>query len=269
MSWLKPLSALRAFRRREDGASLIEYTVVISLFLLVFFAILDFGRLGFNWVMTEKAMQRAARIAAVRPPVCDGVPETHGLAAGATVPFGTLCRDGNICAPQATQACVLGGATAFDATNPCTTPIVVAALPNNPTQTDIDNRNAQLRLQTAQEIWCVLEPILPSNAAPNNIRISYINDPNLGFAGGPYVPLVEVGIVTAANVLAGNIAGDEAALRFEFITPIPALAALAGGGGGTNNIDAAGTGGSALPSIPFPDLSVSMPGEDLNQGTGG
>ena len=56
---------------------MIEYAIVISLFLLVFFAILDFGRLGFNWVMTEKAMQRAARIAVTRPPVCDDVPETH------------------------------------------------------------------------------------------------------------------------------------------------------------------------------------------------
>lgn len=259
------LPALGAFRRREDGASLIEYTVVIILFLLVFFAILDFGRLGFNWVMTEKAMQRAVRIAAVRPPVCQGVPDNHQLAAGAGVPFGTLCRDGNICQPEATQTCVLGGATAFTATNPCTTPVVVAALPNNPTQAQIDARNAQLRLQTAQEIWCVLEPILPSNAAPNNIRMSYIHDPNLGFAGGPYVPMVEVGIVTAADT---NITGS-AALRFEFITPIPALAAMAGGGGAVTNIDAAGTGGSALPSIPFPDMSVSMPGEDLNQGTNG
>ena len=265
MKQLISISAFGAFRRREDGASLIEYTVVISLFLLVFFAILDFGRLGFNWVMTEKAMQRAVRIAAVRPPVCDGVPETHDLATGAGVSFGTLCRDGNICQPEATQSCVLGGATAFDATNPCTAPVAVAALPNNPTQAQIDARNAQLRLQAAQEIWCVLEPILPSNAAPNNIRISYIHDPDLGFAGGPYTPMVEVGIVTAADT---NITGS-AALRFEFITPIPALAALAGGGAGAANIDAPGTGGSGLPSIPFPDMSVSLPGEDLNHGTNG
>ena len=51
--------------RDESGASLIEYTIVVVLFLLLFFSVLDFGRLGFNWVMTEKAMQRAARIAVV------------------------------------------------------------------------------------------------------------------------------------------------------------------------------------------------------------
>lgn len=251
------------FCRREDGSSLIEYSVVISLFLLVFFAILDFGRLGFNWVMTEKAMQRAARIATVRPPVCAGVPEIQNLAAGSTARFGTLCRVAGTCEPVATRSCVLGGATQFDATNPCTAPITVAALPNNPTQAQIDARNAQLGLQTAQEIWCTLKPILPSNAAPNNIRVSYRYDPNLGFAGGPYVPMVEVGVVTAADT---GITGS-AALRFEFITPIPALAAIAGSAGST--IDAAGTGDAALPSIPFPDLSVSLPGEDLNQGTEG
>lgn len=265
MNWHIHIRSIRTFGRREDGASLIEYSVVISLFLLVFFAILDFGRLGFNWVMTEKAMQRAARIATVRPPVCAGVPEIQDRLTGSSARFGTLCRVGGVCAPVAPQSCVLGGPTEFDTTNPCTAPVVIAGLPNNPTQAQIDARNAQLRLQTAQEIWCVLEPILPSNAAPNNIRLSYRQDPDssLGFAGGPYVPMVEVGIVTAADT---NITGSEA-LRFEFITPIPALAAMAGNA--ATAIDAAGTGGASLPSIPFPDLSVTLPGEDLNQGTEG
>ena len=59
MTWAKLITSVRRQARDESGASLIEYTVVISLFLLVYFAVLDFGRLGFNWVMTEKAMQRA------------------------------------------------------------------------------------------------------------------------------------------------------------------------------------------------------------------
>lgn len=115
----------------------------------------------------------------------------------------------------------------------------------------------------------MLEPILPSNARPNNIRLSYSYDANLGFAGGPYVPMVEVGIVTADNVAGGsNVIANAAALRFQFFTPIPAMAALVGGAA-VANIDPANTGGSPGPSIPFPDLSVSMPGEDLNQGTNG
>ena len=253
------------FRRREDGASLIEYTVVISLFLLVFFAILDFGRLGFNWVMTEKAMQRAARIATVRPPICTGVPETHTRLGTSSEPFGTLCRVGAVCADGGAQACTLGAATDFTTTgtNPCTVPVTVPTLGNNPTAGEIATRNTALRRQAAQEIWCVLAPILPSNSAPNNIILSYTYDANLGFAGGPYVPMVEVAVATA------NDPGGTGAERlcFDFITPIPGMAALVGG---VADIDEAPPEcANGLASIPFPDLSVSLPGEDLNQGPNG
>jgi len=244
MIWHRFNNAARRHVRDEDGASLIEYTIVLSLFMLLFFAVLDFGRLGFNWVMTEKAMQRAARIATTRPPVCTGVPEIATRADGTTA-FGTLCRDGGVCTNQGVQQCVLSAAPIA-----CGAPL--GDLGGNPTDADIAAQNG---LQTAQEIWCLLEPILPSNAEPDNIRLSYSFDPNLGFVGGPYVPMVEVGVVTAATAAAVN--GDE--LRFEFITPLPGLAALAGGT--ITNIGANG--------IPFPDLSVSLPGEDLNRGDNG
>lgn len=229
---------LRRHTASESGASLIEFTVVSVLFLLVFFAVLDFGRLGFNWVMTEKAIQRAARIATVRPPVCSGVPEIHVLQSGATP--GALCRTGSACAAAATRTCILS-ATAIDC----------SAVSN-----------------TAGEIWCIVQPILPSNATPSNIWVQYRYDQRLGFAGGPYTPMVEVGVVTSAEV-SGVLAGTAAReLRFEFITPIPALAAMAGGGSPAN-INAPGTSGYSMPSIAFPDLSVSLPGEDLNQGNNG
>ncbi len=236
MTWSRFLSSTRKHARDESGASLVEYTVVIILFLLVFFAILDFGRLGFNWVMTEKAMQRAARIAVTRPPVCANVPEMHARVGGSTAAFGTLCRVGGVCVNGGTQQCTLAAADTGCA----------------------DNVNAN----TATEIWCILQPILPSNATPQNIRIAYTYDQNLGFAGGPYVPMVEVGTVTAANETAGL--GQE--LRFEFITPLPALMAMAGGVATANFED---DNSNSLADIPFPDLSVSMPGEDLNQGTNG
>ncbi len=229
--------AFSAFGRREDGASLVEYAIVISLFLLVFFAILDFGRLGFNWVMTEKAMQRAVRIAVVRPPVCAGVPETQDRASS-SVKFGSLCRAGGCLAPSpAVRQCVL---SATDIT-----PAQCATAGGN----------------TAKEIWCILQPILPSNATPRSIRLTYSYDPNLGFAGGPYVPMVEVGVVTNADTGIAN----SVQLCFDFITPIPGLAALVGGAANINEAVCP----NALTSIPFPDMSVSMPGEDLNQGNAG
>ena len=250
---------VRRFARGEAGASLIEYTVVIILFLLVFFSILDFGRLGFNWVMTEKAMQRAARIAVTRPPVCANVPETIGRTSSTTA-FGTLCRDGNVCAAPAgnPHQCVLGAA-AID----CTTQL--ADLTGNPTAAQISARNSA---QTAQEIWCLLEPILPNGATPQNIRLSYTFDPTLGFVGGPYVPTVEVGVATSENLAGGgNPIPNAQEMRFTFITPIPALAVMAGGAATGNITD--GPDADSLADIPFPDLSVSMPGEDLNRGTNG
>ena len=234
---------LRRHGRDESGASLVEYTVVLILFLLVFGAILDFGRLGFNWVMTEKAMQRAARIATVRPPVCTGVPEFHTVAGGGSP--GTLCRAGGACASGGTQTCILGTATAFA---DCST---------------------AAGSSTAKEIWCILEPILPSNASPNNIWVEYRYDWRMGFAGGPYTPMIEVGVVTQDVVTAKtNIQGTPSILLFDFITPIPALAAMASGAGSTTVIQDSGDAGS-LADIPFPDMSVSLPGEDLNHGIDG
>lgn len=237
MSAGRVISALRRFRKAESGASLIEYAIVISLFLLVFFAILDFGRLGFNWVMTEKAMQRAARIAITREPVCDGVPETHRRGSDTGVAYGALCRDGaGICENAGRQQCVLSAA---------------------PINCEVASAS------TAAEIWCIINPILPSNATPRNIRVSYSFDQNLGFLGGPYTPMVEVAVVTGDDV---DQIENSAALRFDFITPLPGLAALFGGSTPRNFEDA---GGNGLADIPFPDLSVSMPAEDLAQGNRG
>lgn len=234
---MRLISHLGRFRRSEAGASLIEYAIVISLFLLVFFAILDFGRLGFNWVMTEKAMQRAARIAVTREPVCDGVPETHTRGSNNSVSYGTLCRaDSGICEDEGRQSCVLS-----------TTPI------------NCDVATAS----TAAEIWCIINPILPSNSTPRNIRVSYSFDQNLGFLGGPYTPMVEVAVVTEEDVA---VIEDSAELRFDFVTPLPGLAALVGGTAPTNIAD---SGGDGQADIPFPDLSVSMPAEDLAQGNSG
>jgi hypothetical protein len=230
-------AAIINFGRREDGASLVEYAIVISLFLLVFFAILDFGRLGFNWVMTEKAMQRAVRIAVTRPPICEGVPETNVRGTDTSREYGAFCRAGEgVCANAGRQACVLSA---------------------SPISCDSAGTS------TAEEIWCVINPILPSNANPRNIRVSYQFDSRLGFLGGPYTPMVEMAIVTEHDV---PLILDSQALRFDFVTPLPGMAALVGGGTPSNLTD---SDGDSRTDIPFPDLSVSMPAEDLAQGNSG
>ena len=205
---------LRRFRRNEEGTTLVELAIVIPLFLLIFFALIDFGRMGAEYVMADKAMQLASRLAVVRPPACPGVPNSYSrgpVPPGSTPPrFGTSCAaGGSIC------------------TNPG--PISCTGVAGNP---------------TSDEIWTAISPLMPSGSSVGNLWFSYDYDPNLGFLGGPYVPVVTVEIRN---------------LNFQFVTPLGGLAALATGG--------TGTGPAA--SLPFPAMSTSLPGEDLDLGENG
>ncbi len=189
--------SLSRFSRSERGTTLVEFAIAISLFLLIFFAVLDFGRLAYNWVMAEKAMQTAARIAAVRPPVCAGVPELNVRADAFddTVPSGTLCRaQPGIFLPVAPAPCTLAGA---------------------------DGGNPEA-VATASEIWTAVRPFLPDNATNANVLLSYDYSESLGFLGGPYTPLITAELVGSAGQ--GGGFGD---FRFTFVTPLSALAAAA------------------------------------------
>ena len=202
----------KAFWRREDGAVLVELAIVLPMFFLIFFMVIDYGRMSFHYVNVEKAVQVAARVATVRPAACAGVPNfiTRGAGDGVTAPrTGTQCNAGpNVCAPIATVTCT------GDAANP-----------------------------TVAEIWGLINGTFPNDATPANLRFTYEDDIDLGFLGGPYVPVVTVEVTD---------------LNFEFVNPLAAFIALAGGGPST----AGGT-------ITFPGLSVSLPGEDLAQGVDG
>lgn len=210
---------LRLVRRDERGAAMVEYAATMALFFLLFFAILDFGRLLYNWVMAEKATQMAARIATVRPAVCTGVPDMNSRGSGSTPEdrFGVACdsRD-NICAGQAA-----------------------------PTQT-CDGDDAGIDAATGGEIWGRISELLPPGAAPGNVKYSYTFDPELNFLGGPYVPMVTVEVQN---------------LTFQFASPLLGLGKLAAG--------KAAAGATTYGDIPFPSMSVSLPGEDLALGTGG
>ncbi|OYX42323.1 MAG: hypothetical protein B7Z02_12330 [Rhodobacterales bacterium 32-67-9] len=205
---------LRRFRRDEDGTTLVELAIVIPLFLLIFFALVDFGRMGAEYVMADKAMQLASRIAVVRPPACASVPtfNPRAVVAPNTVPpaFGTKCASGGaICASPAPVSCV--------------------GSPGDP---------------TAAEIWTAISPLMPQGSSVGDLWFEYAFDPNLNFLGGPYVPVVTVEIRN---------------LNFQFVTPLGGLAALATGGAGTGP----GT------TLPFPAMSMSLPGEDLDLGENG
>lgn len=201
--------ACQKFLRDQSGGVLVEFALVISMFMFLFSALLDFGRLSYSGVTAQSAAQVAARIAIVRAPACAGVPTTHQRGINTAPRFGTSCGSAaGVCASVATVSC-LG-----DVTNP-----------------------------TALEIWGRINPLLPNGATIDMMEFSYSFDPNLGFLGGPYTPMVTFEL---------NL-ND-----FQFTSP---LAALANAAGATN---------SALPSsASYSSFSVSLPGEDLAAGESG
>lgn len=219
----------RRFGREEDGSTLVEFGISFVVFLLIFFAIIDFGRMAFNYVVAEKALHMAARIAAVRPVLTNCVnssgvaaivPQTIGPATGTTAAYGTLCRSGGACATPGPFFCTgAAGQAAVD------------------------------------EIWPIVQGRLPSGTTQANLLFRYDTDTNLGFLGGPYVPIVTVQMQNAC---------------FNFTGPVSGMIRVMGGTPGAG-LGATGVSGSNCGShaIPFPTLSVSMPGEDLNVGEAG
>ena len=72
---MKHRNLFTVFLKRNDGAVLVEFALVITLFFFIFFAMLDFGRLTYQTTLSEKATYIAARTAIVRPAACVGVPD--------------------------------------------------------------------------------------------------------------------------------------------------------------------------------------------------
>ena len=205
----------RRFRQEEAGAAIVELGLVLPVFLLLFFGLIDFGRLAFHIVTAEKAMYDAARIAAVRAAACPGVATRYvrPILDPSVIPprFGTSCSSGaNVCWDPGDVTC------AGDASN-----------------------------ATAAEVWDRVALTLPTSATIADIRVTYSSDLNLGFLGGPYIPIVTVELQN---------------IDFEFISPLGGLMALASGSGDSSGWSA---------TIPFPAMSTSIPGEDLAIGTAG
>lgn len=159
---LRLFRTLSDLRRDEAGSTLVEFGIVAAIFLFIIFGLIDFGRLGFAYVMAEKATQRAVRTAVVSAPACPGLPKlnTRNIlsALGQTVKNGTSCSAiAGLCVDPGTVSC-LGNS-------------------GNP---------------TAAAIWAEVRPLLPGNARISHLRFAYGQDPGMGFLGGAYSPVVTV-----------------------------------------------------------------------------
>jgi Flp pilus assembly protein TadG len=199
-------SFAKVFLRDQRGGPLAEFALVIGLLFVVAILVFEMSRFFMQAAMAEYATHLAARIAAVRPPVCPGLPDFNEPATGTTASFGTMCSDPSApCVVVATQTCA---GTAGNA--------------------------------VVDEIFATIQPLLPTGATPANLQFQY-ETTNLGFLGGPYVPMTSVSLQN---------------LQHQFILPLGDLFAPWGGAGGSG-------------AVPLGALTAAMPGEDLNVGTGG
>ena len=195
---------IRRFVGADDGAMLVEFAILMPLMLLLTFGLIDFGRLGFSYVMAQKATEMAVRDAVVRAPLCGTLPETNAR--------GSL---------SGTVSGLRFGASCSAGTDLCKSFVAVSCTAEN-----------------ATDFWARIAPLMPTNATPANLTVTYDFDPALGFLGGPVTPYVTVAITD---------------LDFEFVTPLGALARLVTGG------DA----GMLGQDIAFPSMSASLPAEAL------
>jgi hypothetical protein len=196
----------RVFLRDERGGQLAEFALVIGLLFVVGILIFETTRFSMRGAMAEYATQLAVRIAAVRPPVCAGVPDINERVVGSTARFGTMCSDPSApCVVPATQTCAGAAGNAV-----------------------------------VDEVFATIQPLLPVGATPANLQFSY-EPTGLGFLGGPYVPMTSVSLQN---------------LQHQFILPLGQLFAPWGGAGGNG-------------AVALGPLTATLPGEDLNVGTGG
>ncbi|MEL6964506.1 MAG: TadE family protein [Pseudomonadota bacterium] len=195
-------------RQNDDGGVLVEFALVLPLFLVMLMAVIDFGQIYLRWILAEKATDLVARFAVVRPPICPGVPIFNDRTPGIpkTSPFGTSCT-----------------ASFFDL---CENPGVVTCT------------GASATGDSFGDIFDAVNGLLPAGIEPENISFTY-SFANLGFLGGPYVPLVSV-----------ELTGDVAVPYF---TPLgPLLQTF--------------YGGSGFGDLILPPMRATLPAEDLSEG---
>lgn len=81
----------------EGGATLIEFTVILPMLLILTMGLVDLGLLMFNWADADRATQRGARFAATNDPVAAGINVTVAGKGGAV--SGTACTSATCVLP--------------------------------------------------------------------------------------------------------------------------------------------------------------------------
>ncbi len=153
---------LRRLARNESGAGAAEFGLILPIFLLFLFGIIDVG--GYAWAINrgEKATQMGARMAAVTDPVASGMKFSY---VGKTI-GGVVLQQGDVI--PADSMVITCTSTACSCTG-CPTEMTVALDTSNPKPFD----NVVARMQDFE----------PSITAAN-VEVLY-RASGLGYAGDP------------------------------------------------------------------------------------
>jgi hypothetical protein len=165
------------FARREDGAVLVEVTVMLAIMLVLVLGSIDFLFAFYQWNVAAKAVAVGARIAAVSDPVATGL-RNLSLAVvgpdrlpGAPMPVFTVVCDG----AQATCACTSGTCTGVGAYDPAAMSTIVYG-------------RGSSRCDDAKSFYYAGMCDVFSRITPANVMITYTQT-GLGFAGRPGGPV--------------------------------------------------------------------------------
>jgi Flp pilus assembly protein TadG len=84
--------SVQQFLRDRSGATLVEYTLVFTLMMLLTFGLIEFGLVFYQYNAAEKATAIGARYVATRGPVVTGLADCAPASNGAA-PAGTYCAN--------------------------------------------------------------------------------------------------------------------------------------------------------------------------------
>jgi Flp pilus assembly protein TadG len=186
----KTMFFTRCFTRDQDGAVLVETTVLIPILLIFLLGAVDFSLGFFQWNLASKALQIGARIAVVSDPVADGLNNlsttliTGTVAAGDPMPSFQVTCDGAAASCTCTQGTCTGmGTFSWAAMNK-----IICGRDN----TSSTQCNYSTQCNATTYYFRGMCDINPSITAAN-VRVRYTQT-GLGFAGrsGGPVPTVEV-----------------------------------------------------------------------------
>jgi Flp pilus assembly protein TadG len=82
--------SIRRWRETDAGQTLVEFSLILPIMLLLLFALVDFGRGFYTWLVLTNAAREGARVGAVQQPLAVITTKVKDTASGLTTTSPTL-----------------------------------------------------------------------------------------------------------------------------------------------------------------------------------